>query len=131
MALVGASLGVEHDDPAVAVTIGREDFLGGHVDRDVGWRAEPVGRAAVWTWDRLADLQHELAVHREFQELAVGLVVAGEPDEIVVVDVDAVLAFRPIIALAWTAPVLDYIASLVEHQHRRRRHAALGLRRLL
>ena len=131
MALVGAGLRIEHHDAPVAVAVGHIDLLGGDIDRDVGRRAEPLGRVAVGLVDRLADLQHELAVHGELENLAVGLVVAGEPDEIVVVDVDAVLALGPVVALAGAAPVADQVAGLVEHQHRRRGRAALGLRRIL
>ena len=79
----------------------------------------------------LADLHHELAVHGEFEELAVLLAVAGEPDEIVAVDVDAVLALGPLVALAGAAPALQQVAGLVEHQHRRSGDAALGHGRIL
>ncbi len=84
----------------------------------------------------LADLQHELAVLRELQELVVGdrlkpgrplrrAVVAADPDEALVVDMDAVLALRPLVARAGAAPGLDEIARRVEHHDRRRRHRGL------
>ena len=98
MALVGAGLAIEHDDAAVGIAVGGEHFLRGDIDRDIGRRAEPLGRIAVVALALLADLQHELAVHGELEQLAVLLAVAGEPDEIVVVDEDAVLALRPLVA---------------------------------
>ena len=131
VALVGAGLRIEHHHAAVGVAVGGVDLLGGDIDRDIGRRAQPLGRVAVGLVDRLADLQHEFAVHGELEQLAVGLVVAGEPDEIIVVDIDAVLALGPIVALARTAPMADEIAGLIEDEHRRRRHATLGLRRIL
>ena len=131
VALVGASLGIEHDHPAIAVAVGGEHLLGGDVDRDVGRRAEPLGRVAVVALPLLADLQHELAVHGELEQLPVLLAVAGEPDEIVVVDEDTVLALGPLVARARAAPVTDQVAGLVEQQHRRRGDAAPGLGRIL
>jgi len=74
----------------------------------------------------LADLQHELAVHGEFEELSVVLAVAGEPYEIVVIDENSMLALRPLEALPGAAPVAEQIAGLIEYQHRRRGDAALG-----
>jgi hypothetical protein len=79
----------------------------------------------------LADLQDELAVHGELQQLPVALAVAGEPDEIVVVDEDAVLACGPLIALPRSAPVADQVAGLVEHQHGRSGDTASRFRRVL
>ena len=131
MALVGAGLGIEHDHAAVGVAVGHEHFLRGDVHRNVGRRAQPLGRIAVVALPRLADLQDELAVHGELEELAVLLAVAGKPDEIVVVDEDAVLALGPLIALPRSAPVAEQVAGLVEHQHRRSGNAAFRFRRIL
>jgi hypothetical protein len=52
----------------------------------------------------LADLQHELAVGRELEDLAVVVAVAGDPDEALRVDVDAVLVARPVVARAGGRP---------------------------
>jgi hypothetical protein len=57
-----------------------------------------------------ANLQHEIAVHGEFEELSVLLAIARQPDEIAVVDENAVLAFGPLIALPAPAPVAQQIA---------------------
>ena len=96
MALVRAGLGVEHHDAVVRVAVGGEHFLRRDVDRDVGRRAQALGRVAVVAARLLSDLQHELGLHRELEELAVGLAVSGEPDEVVGVDVDPVLALGPL-----------------------------------
>ena len=96
--LVGAGLRIEHHDAAIGIAVGGEHFLRGNIHRDIGRRAEPLGGIAVVALALLADLQHELAVHGELEELAVLLAVAGEPDEIVVVDEDAVLALGPFVA---------------------------------
>jgi hypothetical protein len=131
VALVGAGLRIEHDHPPVGVAVRHIDLLGGHIDRNIGGPAEMIGGAAVSAGDRLADLHDELAVHGEFQDLAVGPVVAGKPDEIIVVDIDGVLALGPVVPLSRAAPVADHVAELIEHENRRGGGAALGLRRIL
>src|SRR6266705_122918 len=84
----------------------------------------------------LADLQHELAVLRKFQELIVGnrlepgkiagrAVVAANPDEALVVDMDAVLALDPLVARARSAPRSEIVAGSVEHHDGGRRHCGL------
>src|SRR5262249_48372641 len=100
VALVCAGLGIEYHDPAIGVAVGDKALLGDRIDRDIGWRAEPLGRIAVIAGAGLADLEHKLAIHRELEKLAIRLAVAGEPDEIVVVDEDTVLRLWPLIAVA-------------------------------
>ncbi len=131
VALVGAALGIEHHDAPVGIAVGGEDLPGGDVDRDVGRRAEPHGRVAVVPRSLPADLQDELAVHRELEQLAVFLAVPGQPDEIAGVDEDAVLALGPLVARPRAAPGKKQVAGLVERQHRRRGDAALAGRRNL
>ena len=66
----------------VLVAVGDVDLVGrGGIDRDVGRRTETVGGVAVGARHGLADLHDELAVPRELQDLPVGAVVAGDPDE--------------------------------------------------
>jgi hypothetical protein len=95
VALVVAGLGIEHRHAAVGVAVRGEHLLRRDVNRDVRRRAETHGRIAVVALSLLADLQHELAVHGEFEELSVLLAVAGEPYEIVVVDENSMFALRP------------------------------------
>ena len=80
----------------------------------------------------LAELFDEFAVGGELQHHAVALAVAAEPDKALVVDQDGVLLQRPVVAevVAGAAPRLHDVAGLVEHQHRRRRHAAFRARRI-
>src|SRR5207248_10490545 len=84
----------------------------------------------------LADLQHELAVLRKFQELIVGnrlepwkiagrTVVATNPDKALVVDMDAMLALDPLIASAGNAPRSEIVAGSVEHHDGGCRHRGL------
>src|SRR6516165_3170244 len=126
VALVVAGFGIEHRDAPVGVAVRGKHLLRRDVDGNLRWRAESRGRIAVVALALPADLQHELALYGELEELAVLLAVAGEPDEIVAVDENPVLALRPLKALAGAAPVAEQIAGLVEYQHRRRGNAALG-----
>jgi hypothetical protein len=120
----------------VAVTVGDEQFVGRLVHPDVGGPVQ-VGRVVVaLALVALADLHDELAVLRELQELIVGdrlevldavgrAVVAAEPDEALVVDVDAVFALRPLVPVPITAPRLDEVARRVEDDYGRRRQLRL------
>ena len=104
VALVGAGLGIEHDDAAVAVAVGHVELVAASSVTMCAGRPsrvlllEPPGRAG------LADLPQEFAVGRELQDLVVVLAVAGEPDVAVLVDVDAVLVLGPVVARARAAP---------------------------
>src|SRR5262249_43157304 len=77
-----------------------------------------------------ADLHQELALLGELQDLRIALAVAADPDVALVVHVDAVIGFRPLVALAGTAPRADQVAGLVENQYRGRGPAAFGNRRI-
>ena len=77
-----------------------------------------------------ADLHQELAVLGELQDVRVLLAVAADPDVALVVDMDAVVGFRPLVALARPAPGAHQVAVRIELQDRRRRAAALGDRRI-
>src|SRR5215831_3464492 len=131
VALVSASFGIEYDNPAIGVSVGGKHLLGDGIDRDIGWRAEPLGRIAVVAGAGFADLEHELAIHREFKQLAIRLTAAGEPDEIVVVDENTMLRLRPFIAGTRTAPRTHEVAGLVKYEHGWRRDAAPGRTRIL
>src|SRR5262245_38163632 len=56
-------------------------------------------------------------------------VVTGDPDIPLPVDMDAMLALGPVVALPGTAPALEQLAVGRELQHRRRSLAAAGLGR--
>ena len=130
MALVGAGCRVEHDHAVIAVAVGDIEFVVGRVDDHVGRAAEPSGVVAAGQFARAADLLHELAVARELQDLAVLVLgIAADPDEVVVVDENAMLVGGPFVALTGAAPGLHDIAGLIELDDRRRRDAAAHARR--
>ena len=115
MPLVCTGLRIKYDYAPVGIAVGGKHLLSRNIYGHVGRRAEPLGGIAVVALALLADLQHELAVHGELKELTVLLAIASEPDEVVVVDVNPMLAFWPLVALPGTAPMADEIAGLVEH----------------
>ena len=84
---------------------------------------DPPGRAG------LAQPHDELAVAGELVDVPAALDVVADPDEIVVVDEDAVAVVAPLVIGAVTAPALHHLAGRVELDHRRRRHAADHVRR--
>src|SRR5438445_8622944 len=122
--LVGAGRRIEHDDAAIAVAVGNEDFVGVLVDRGLGGLAELRGVTGALARRDLADLHHELAVGGEFQDRVVVVGIAADPHETFLIHFDAVLAADPLVAFAGTAPGAQQIAVGVELEHRRRRHAA-------
>src|SRR5262249_15678469 len=75
-----------------------------------------------------ADLQHKLSVLGEFQHMAIVVTVAADPDESLVVNVDAVLVLEPVITLSRPAPAPEQIAVLIELHHWGRRRTTLGAR---
>src|SRR3984893_1520613 len=131
MALIGARLGIEHDHAAIGIAIRSKHFLGRHIDRNVGRRAESLGRIRVVALALLADLEDELAVHGELEKLTILLAVAGQPNEIIVVDEDAVLALGPLVVPRGTAPTANHITGLVEDENWRSGDAAVGCRGVL
>ena len=82
------------------------------------------------------DLHDELTVLRELQQLVIGnrphsgqtirrTIDSAEPDEALVINMEAVFPFGPLIAVARTAPGLDVIACRIEHDDRRCSHPGL------
>src|SRR5205807_8858516 len=78
-----------------------------------------------------AQLHQELPLLGELQDLGVFGAVAAEPDVALVVDVDAVRPFRPLVARSRSAPGSHQVAGRVEHEYGRGRAAALGDGRVL
>ena len=68
---------------------------------------------------RLADAHHELAVARELVDVPAALDIVANPDEVVVVDVNAVPVVTPLVVGAVAAPALHHLAILIELDHRR------------
>ena len=130
MPLIGAGRRVVDNDAAVAVAIGDVDLVGRLVDRGLGGLAELGGVITAGARRDLADLHHELAVEGEFQKHVVVVGVAADPDKAALVDLDAVLAADPFVAVTGSAPGAQQIAVGVEFQDRWRRHAAFRARRV-
>src|SRR5678816_146557 len=109
VALVRAGVGIEDDDPPVAVAIGHEYFIRRGVDRHVSRLPEIRGVVASGAASATSDLQEELAVAVELQDLVLtrpGRASSGDPDVVLVIDKDAVLVVwrRPFVAVARTLP---------------------------
>ena len=101
-----------HGDALVAVAVGEVRLVRLRVDEDLRDAAEvldvdccPAGLRL-----RLAELRDELAVLRELEDVRVGADVAADPDVALVIDRDAVIRVRPVVALARPAPVPQQIA---------------------
>src|SRR5437870_6636563 len=92
MALVGSGVGIEYDDAAVAVTIGNKHLVGLIVDGDARRPTQMGCIVAVNAYAASADLQQKLSVLAEFEDLAVAVPIAGEPDIVLRINGDAVLA---------------------------------------
>jgi hypothetical protein len=116
----------------IAVAVRHEQLVGRRIDLEVSGAVHVLGVGVALALIAVADLHDELAVLGELQQLVVGhrleilevvagTIIAAEPHEALVVDINAVLALRPFIALALAAPGLDEVAVDVEHHHGRRR----------
>ena len=125
MPLIGAGVGVEYDHPVVAVAVGDEQLVRLGIEHRVGGAAEACRVVAGRTSRRVADLQQEPALPGELQHLPIGLSVAADPDGASGIDVDAVLAGEPIVALAGFAPGLYEVALRIEFDDGRRKDATL------
>src|SRR6516165_5306941 len=137
-ALERAGVGVEHNDAMVAIAVGDIELVALRVYPHVCRPVQVCGVGIALALVAVADLHDELAVLGELQELIVGYrlearqavgraAVAADPDEALVVDMNAVLALRPFVAGAVAAPGLDVVAGLVEHHDGWRCHREVGV----
>ena len=136
-----AGVGVEHDDAVIAIAVGHEQLVGARQHPRIRGAMQVRGVGVAFALVALADLQDELAVGVNFRSAssATGFrpadaggraLVAADPGEALVVDVDAVLALGPLVAVARAAPGLDEIPGGIEHHDRRRSlGGVLGLQR--
>src|SRR5262249_19529693 len=92
MTLVGAGVGVEHNDAAIPVTVGNKNLVGFVIHGDAGRSAQMRCVVAVDGHAAAADLQQKLSVLGELENLAVTVAVASEPDVVPGVNSDAVLS---------------------------------------
>src|SRR5262245_51685886 len=95
------------------------------------WLAELRVRVRAAVRAGLADLHQKLALSRELQDLMIFLAVACRPDVADAVHEHAVLALRPVIALAGPAPRAQQVSIGIEFHDWRRRLTAFRGRRAL
>ena len=106
LALERTGVGVEHDHAAVAVAVGHERFIRLRPHEDVGRLVHALGVGVALAHAPAADLQQELPLVVELQEHVVVEIAqrrrdrraAADPDVVLVVDGDAVLAVGPVVA---------------------------------
>jgi hypothetical protein len=124
-----AGIGIEHDDAAVPIAVGHECLIRLRPHKHVR-RLMHRPRVSVALADApAADLQQELSLVVELQEHVIVEIAkrrcdggaAANPHMVLVVDGDAVLAVRPVIAVAGSAPRVHELSRRVELEHRRRR----------
>jgi hypothetical protein len=124
VALVGPRLGVEDDHAVVAIPVGDDELAGGGIHHHVGRPVEALGVLVVADHARLADLQEQLPGPGELEDHPVLRTVAGQPNVVLIVDVDAVLVLRPRLPGGRATPRLHERAGLVELEYGRCRPAA-------
>ncbi|TMG76439.1 MAG: alpha/beta hydrolase, partial [Betaproteobacteria bacterium] len=135
-ALELARVRIEHGHAMIAVAIGDKQFVGTGKHPHIRRLVQVLRVGVALALRAAADLHHEPAVLREFQQLVVpdglqpgelspGAIVAAQPDVALVVDMDAVLSFGPFVAARRSAPRLDEVARSIEHDDRRRGHRCL------
>lgn len=100
------------------VTVGNVNLIVGRVKLGACRLAKPGSVGAAGLCAAAADLQYELSVRCELQDLPVGCAVAGDPNEALVIDIDAVFILRPVVTLARAAPSAQQIACRIKLQYR-------------
>src|SRR5262245_11974698 len=110
VALHLAGVGVEHGDALVEIAVGDIGLVGLGIDPDFCDATEILQVVAALVAAELADLEEEFAFLGELQDVRVLLAVAADPDVAFVVDVDAVVGLRPLVALAGSAPRFGEVA---------------------
>src|SRR5262249_59094950 len=110
----------------IALAIGDVNLIRRWIVFGIGGATEAARFGAACLRAGLADLQHELSVLGELQHMTVVVAVPPDPDEALVIDIDAMLVLEPVIAFPGATPASEKVAVLVEFHHRRCRHAAFG-----
>ena len=160
MADIFSGIRINNKDAAIAIAVGDIQAVGLGIHHHVGGQIEQgravdaaIGVIAGGRGGRAADAHLEIAVHVELQDKAVAAILVGgpaggridrlgaiarDPDIVVLVDIDAMLAVGPDaavgrLAMAFqparigrAAPGAQQLAVGVELQHRRRGIAAVG-----
>src|SRR6185369_2481872 len=98
----------------VTVSVGYKQFA--VVQESIGRLMEILGVRITCALVSMSDLHQKFSGGREFQQHVVGIagrqrrsvtVIASDPDVVLRIDIDAVLAFRPVVAAPRTSPALD------------------------
>ncbi len=114
-----AGAGVEHCHARVEIAVRDVGLVGLRIDRDLRHAAEARlvvavaaerrlgsgSRARNLAGVRLADLQQELSILRELQDVGVARAVSADPHAAGVIDEDAMVRVRPVVALPLASPV--------------------------
>jgi len=129
VALVSSGVRVIDDYAAVPVAIRNKHFVGFRIHGDARRPVQVLSIVAASGFAVVANLKEEFSILSEFQDIGVFGAVAGDPDVVLVIDKDAVFGVWPFVTKSGTAPALDQISGGVELEDRRRRYAAVGLRR--
>src|SRR5215469_8294927 len=149
---------IEYDHATITVSIGNVNFICFGVEPGFRGTLQVSDVIAALALAGFADLHQKLSLWRELQDHAVmerrtravcrippsgahrvayrarcrtGSTVATDPDVAIRIDRNSVHRVRPIVSLAGPSPVTYQIARLVELQHRGRRGATIGGRRIL
>ena len=99
-----AGVGIEHRHTLVLITIRDIGFIGFRIDPDFCHAAEMFEAVAAGILAVGAHLQQELSILGEFQQVRIALAVAAQPHVALVIDMHAVRALRPLVALSRPAP---------------------------
>jgi hypothetical protein len=114
MPFILSGIPIEDDDAAIIVTIGNIDFVRGRILVDLGWSPEVLRVVAPVMLALMTYLQEELPSPVELQNLRVRASLGANPDVLLGVDRDAMVALRPFVTLARAAPVADEIPCLIK-----------------
>ena len=133
--LNAAGVGVEHDDATVAVAVGDVQLVGLRMHEHVGRLVDALAVGVPAALVGPANLQQELPVLGELQQHVVGALgqrrrrrtAAADPDVVLVVHEDAVLAVGPVEPRPGSAPGAQECAVGIELEQRWRRLRALPL----
>ncbi len=144
VALHRAAARIDDHDALVQVAVGEIRLVCVGVDRDLGDTSEAgavvavgnPGHDAAGSLRRTAaragaaELTQEHAGAREREHVRVAVTAAAEPHRARAIDGNAMVRLGPVEAVAGTAPRIQHAPGGVELEHRRRRQAALGDRRV-
>ena len=141
MALVLTRFRIEHDDPAIEITVGDIDLVSLGIHGDVRGSSQVAGIVAAHRGLPFADPKQAFALGRELEHHMIGHAVAANPDIVLIVHENAVFIRRPAILRLdpfggfliprRSAPGVNDFSRRVECDHRRRRCAAIVHRRVL